>query len=156
MSCSTILKRETHSQTIIYTPEMPTKMYKSLSSQVMPNVIQATQLKPKIPIDSQLSAPTIVRINAITEKTLKVFFKLLSLLVSCTVSMLIAANVMHTNNGFDARQDVLRKFIAKTLPLSLTFARLFDILCKQTLREHCLRATKYFCWRGSVGRAIDS
>ena len=53
---------------------MPTKMYSNLSSQAMPKVIQLTKLKPNIPTDSQLSAPMMVSISAITEKTLKVFF----------------------------------------------------------------------------------
>ena len=76
-------------------PAIPTKIYKTLSSHVIPKVIQATQLKPKIPIVSQLSAPTIVKISAITEKTLKVFFKIFSLLVSCTGSMKHLANIIH-------------------------------------------------------------
>lgn len=38
-------------------------------------------------MDIQLSAPIIVKINAITENTLKVFFKTFFLLVSCTRSM---------------------------------------------------------------------
>lgn len=74
-------------------------MYKSLSSHITPNVIQLTTLKPKIPIESQLSAPTIVKISAITEKTLKVFFKLLFLLVSCTRSMQIRQKNIRKNQG---------------------------------------------------------
>lgn len=53
----------------------------------MPKVIKFTKLNPKIPTDSQFNAPIIVRISAITEKTLKTFFNAFFLLVSCALSM---------------------------------------------------------------------
>lgn len=44
---------------------------------------------------SQLRAPTMVRTSAITENTLKAFFKMISLLVSCTASMRRYAEIIH-------------------------------------------------------------
>lgn len=52
-------------------------------------------------MESQLSAPTIVKISAITENTLKVFFKLFSLLVSCRDSMREKGANIRFGNIFD-------------------------------------------------------
>ena len=104
-----MLKRDTHSHTIMYTPAIPTKMYKVVASHVMPKVIQATKLKPKIPIVSQLSAPTIVKISAMTEKTLKVFFNLFS-------SLLVVLVVWHSCGGIYVVAQAAKKELGEPTP----------------------------------------
>ena len=89
----TIRQPETHNQTIINTPAIPTKIYSNLSNQTIPKVIQLTILKPKIPTESQLIAPMMVKISAITENTLKVFFKMTPPCVFVTLVFAVAKTI---------------------------------------------------------------
>lgn len=72
---------------------MPTRIYNKLSSQPTPKVIQFTKLKEKMPMASQLSAPTMVSTSAITLKTLNVLFTSKSLLIYLLVVCVLWQNI---------------------------------------------------------------
>ena len=72
---------------------MPTRIYNKLSSQPTPKVIQFTKLKEKMPMASQLSAPTMVSTSAITLKTLTVLFTSKSLLIYLLVVCVLWQNI---------------------------------------------------------------